>query len=374
MASTFPPDALESASSLLSTIPPDTTVHSPGEFEPILTQQFVEDIERVAGVVAGAAVTLEANRQWFGFPCLEDALPTEGCVSDVLTSVGTSLFRRPLSGDELSVYETLYWNPNSRIDAESDRFASTFAAMITDPAHLFVLTPVDSERQLSTATIASRIALLTTGGAPDDALREIANGEGLLALSTRQDEARRLLNTDAGRAHVRRVFQRWLHLDQPVDVSAAARVSEISADGLWNELVTEALDVVEFEVFDQGASYQELMSTRLEAPSTERLANLLDQPQTSNTPIESVSGRVGLLARPALLASKSELSSPILRGLFVLERVMCQTVPAPPADADDIAADALDEIELSTLTSRQRAELATDAPQCAACHDQINAA
>jgi hypothetical protein len=63
------------------------------------------------------------------------------------------------------------------------------------------------------------------------------------------------------------------------------------------------------------------------------------------------------------LYSHSSSTSPTLRGKFVRETLLCQSIPAPPPDADTTLPAASE-----TSTTRERfAQHSTD-PGCAACH------
>lgn len=77
------------------------------------------------------------------------------------------------------------------------------------------------------------------------------------------------------------------------------------------------------------------------------------------------SPRAGLLTQASFLAlnAKSNQSSPIHRGAFVREQLLCDELPSPPAGLV-IEPPALD----TNLTTRERFALHSNKPECAACH------
>lgn len=86
-------------------------------------------------------------------------------------------------------------------------------------------------------------------------------------------------------------------------------------------------------------------------------------------------GRRGLLTQAAFLTGHSSAStrtSPILRGVFLLNRLLCQDIPPPPPGAEMEEPDEPPESEL--LTTRQYFEWKTSMSSCANCHNQINPA
>jgi hypothetical protein len=79
--------------------------------------------------------------------------------------------------------------------------------------------------------------------------------------------------------------------------------------------------------------------------------------------------RAGILTRAGFLAAQAgaDRSSPINRGVAVLDRLMCNTLPPPPPDAGELP----DELP-ATNTTRELIESLTAGASCATCHDLIN--
>lgn len=71
---------------------------------------------------------------------------------------------------------------------------------------------------------------------------------------------------------------------------------------------------------------------------------------------------------PGVLATSSfpNRTSAVNRGVWVLEQVLGEHVPPPPADVPSL--DKQDQRRIASLTLRQRTELHTTNPACANCH------
>jgi hypothetical protein len=82
--------------------------------------------------------------------------------------------------------------------------------------------------------------------------------------------------------------------------------------------------------------------------------------------------RGGLLGMPGILAATSfpNRTSPVKRGVWVLEQVLGQHVPAAPPDVP--ALDKQDPAAVANLTLRQRTELHRTNPVCANCHQILD--
>jgi hypothetical protein len=85
--------------------------------------------------------------------------------------------------------------------------------------------------------------------------------------------------------------------------------------------------------------------------------------------IPAGANRGGILALGSVLASQAHAneSSPIKRGKFVRDRILCQDLPPPPADADTTPP-GLD----PALTTRERFAKHTSDAACRSCHQFID--
>ena len=82
--------------------------------------------------------------------------------------------------------------------------------------------------------------------------------------------------------------------------------------------------------------------------------------------------RGGVLGMPGILAATSfpNRTSPVKRGVWVLEQVLGDHVPPPPPDVP--ALEKQDQTTVANLTLRQRTELHRTNPVCANCHKMLD--
>ena len=82
--------------------------------------------------------------------------------------------------------------------------------------------------------------------------------------------------------------------------------------------------------------------------------------------------RGGILAMPGILAMSSfpDRTSPVNRGVWVLEQVLGQHVPPAPANVPSL--EKQDREKVASLTLRQRTELHRSDPTCANCHKVLD--
>jgi hypothetical protein len=82
--------------------------------------------------------------------------------------------------------------------------------------------------------------------------------------------------------------------------------------------------------------------------------------------------RGGILVMPGILATSSfpNRTSPVNRGVWVLEQVLGEHVPPPPANVPSL--EKQDKDKVAGLTLRQRTELHRSNPACASCHKVLD--
>ena len=85
----------------------------------------------------------------------------------------------------------------------------------------------------------------------------------------------------------------------------------------------------------------------------------------SRLTLNETEGRGGLLTMPGVLAMNR---GPILRGVWMLERIMGEHLPDPPADVGQVEAN----IPGQNLSFRERFAMHRENESCAVCHDKID--
>jgi hypothetical protein len=82
--------------------------------------------------------------------------------------------------------------------------------------------------------------------------------------------------------------------------------------------------------------------------------------------------RGGILAMPATLATTSlpNRTSPVRRGVWVLEQILGERAPPPPPDVPEL--EEQEEKGVEGLTLRERTELHRTEPTCANCHKVLD--
>lgn len=311
--------------------------------------------------------------------------PEATCRDSFIASFGRRAYRRPLTALETSRFVTLF-DQGADLVASGDAFRDgvqlVIEAVLQSAKFLYRAEQGEGELDeagtlLSDFEIATRLSYLFWGTGPDQELLDVAAAGGLSTPAGIAEQANRLANDARIRDRVIDFHDRWFQME---GLSAAAKdptvFPQFSPD-VVQSMQAEMHAVVEEITLNRGGGIVELLTTPIGAVDAS-LAALYGLPGTfgeSPTIVDfpQGSGRAGLLTQAAFLTGHSSAStrtSPILRGVFILNRLLCQDIPPPPPGAEMQEPDTPPESEL--LTTRDYFAWKTSMDACASCHNHIN--
>jgi hypothetical protein len=363
---------VDAALTALAGLPNDRGENEFASMERGITSAHVDAYFAVAKAVADHVSADGAARTTI-FTCLGGAAPDRACVEEAMGSFGRAAFRRPVGGDEMSDILAAFDAGAAQLAFE-DGLALALMTIFQSPAFLYHLelgegTAATAEVALSQYELASRLAYFLTGAPPDAALLDLAGSGALADEATYAGEIKRLLATPAAAEHVERFFTEWLRLDRiPVPQHSSEFLDGIDAVALAAETQAELQALAGYHVLDRHSDYATMLSSNIAVPSD----NLALVYGVSPGPATAIADglRDGLLTRAAFLLTSSETTHPIQRGAFVLRTLLCDDIAPPPPTADIEITPPPDD---PTKTARERWTAQTSQPNCAGCHQRINA-
>jgi Protein of unknown function (DUF1588)/Protein of unknown function (DUF1592)/Protein of unknown function (DUF1595)/Protein of unknown function (DUF1585) len=296
----------------------------------------------------------------------------ETCATSFIAEFLARAYRRPVTKEDEDEMRAVF--------AEGERLGGEFTGgvravvevTLQSPDFLYLIETgngngANEAVQLTGYESVARLAYFLTAAPPDDQLRAAA-AQGALSAETLEDEARRLLGSPASRELVRHYYAKLLRLGNAPENPELGFTAEI--DALSQE---ETARFVEDVTFDGTGTFRALLTE----PSTwvnEPLAKFYGLPGVAGAEFQKVAldptQRGGLLTQVAFLrtASHNSETSPVYRGLAVLEKLLCYDMPPPPAILPVVAPADVS----SKPTTRERLSVATQGPACQGCHRDIN--
>jgi hypothetical protein len=208
---------------------------------------------------------------------------------------------------------------------------------------------------------------------PDDALLGAADRGELATREELEGHARRLLADTRAQASVRNFHRQWLYLDRVLAQNKLSELFPSWSDQARQSAKEETLRFVEGTFFG-GGTVEDLLTSPV-AYVDDVMAELYRVPAPAEpwSPVElDPSERAGILSRIAFLAGNAHEGngSPPLRGIYVMERLLCEPRPSPPANAD--LSPPMADPERGPVTNRDLFEERVAPSNCQGCHVRID--
>ena len=333
----------------------------------------VEQYERAAGLLAEAADLKHV------LPCDPKGTGEGPCAVSFVESFGRRAFRRPLTPTERTRYVDLYLKATIELGRSFEGgIRLVIRAMLQSPHFLYLVErggppgAGSSAAPLSGFEVATRLSYFLVAAGPDETLLNAAAAGYLDNRFGIEQQARRLLADPRARVALSEFFVEWLGLIRLGALGQCQEHFPAFTPEMPAILLGELRRFVEWVLFDSDARFATLM-TSAHAFLDEPMAWLYHHDGVTGSVPQEVDlnhkRRAGVLTRGAWLAvhAHPEITSPVHRGRFVRERLLCQRVGSPPGELV-IAPLVFD----PTLTQRERLAEHTQNPSCAGCHQLMD--
>ena len=305
------------------------------------------------------------------------------CALSFIEDFGRRAFRRPLSQAEVERLKAVFdWAAN---DADLGRFEDgiqvVIEATLQSPSFLYRPElggeiPIEGDVVPFTSwEMATKLSYMLWNTMPDATLFAAAEADELRTKEQIAAQAARMLDDGKARDLIRNFHTQWLLLTHLGSVTKDANVYPAfsgSLRPLWTE---EIQAFIEHVILEGDGSLQTLLTADYSFMN-EELAVFYGEDV-----LDSVTGsefrqvqldpdrRAGFLTSAGLMATHANVnqSSPVFRGKFVREQLMCNTLPLPP---NDLVIEP-PELDPNKTTKEQFEEIGANSA-CAGCHTLMN--
>lgn len=285
-------------------------------------------------------------------------------------------FRRDVKPEEIDPYLDLLQSRLAAKDCFEDAMRRVYVAVLTSPEFLFH--PADGENLTDlfsdnpAFTLASRLSFWLWNGPPDQALLNMARDGSLVTAEGINAQVGRLLDDPRSERFIKDFTDQWLEL---------SRLNETSPDPkLYPEyrfLLHEGM-AAETRAFVRELIKEDLPIRSLVDPGfamlTQRLAEHygidgVNGVRVRKVPLPSDSVRGGLLGHAAIhkITANGTTTSPVARGVWVIDRLLNDPAPPPPPGISAIEPDTR-----GSTTVREQLDKHRSDSNCAACHAKID--
>lgn len=300
------------------------------------------------------------------------------CLRTFVEKFGQKIFRRPLDGQEIDDYLAFFTvlqpaDQNEGFFNHSDRFKEAVAvglpALLMSPHFLYrkeLGQLSGGVYQLNDYEMATLIAYTFTGSTPDNELLGAARNQQVRTKQQFKAQAERLLATEKGKDQMARFAIEWWDAGTELIGAKNNNIYTGYSPEVSEAMVGEMEAFFKHVTFDSSGKFQELYTADY-TMLNDTLARFYGIGSGLNTGFAKVSNdqRGGILMLGGILASNAstEETSPVKRGVFVREQLMCDPLPPFPRDV------AIPNPDLDpSKPMRQRFEEHSVNPDCQSCH------
>jgi hypothetical protein len=294
-------------------------------------------------------------------------------------SLARRAYRRPPTAAEEDVLLKVYTLAIENQRPASEALRLMTKAALVSPQFLFITPdegagPAGDIVPLGDHQLASRLSYLLWATMPDAELSALADRGTLHEPAVLAAQARRLLADPRSRALFDGFGAQWLGLDKLAAKTFDASKFPQMTPALRAAMVDEAR-----LFFESLLRENRSLATLIDGDFTfvnETLAPIYGLRGVTGPAMRKVAledpNRGGILSMPGILATSSfpNRTSPVNRGVWVLEQVLGEHVPPPPANVPSL--EKQDPGKVAGLTLRRRTELHRSNPTCASCHQVLD--
>lgn len=296
----------------------------------------------------------------------------ETCARTVIRAFARRAWRRPVTDEEVTRLAAFLTVARAQGEGFEAGVRLALQAVLLSPHFLFRV-ELDADptstvaHPLNDHELAARLSYFLWSSMPDDALFALADAGALREPATLRAQVERMLADPKARSLTENFAGQWLY---------TRSLAEHDADPARFPAYTPALRAsfrAETEAyFDAFLRTDVAMSEFLTARFTfvdDALAAYYGLTAPAGTGLRRVDlaggRRAGLLTQGSLLTvtSHPDRTSPVRRGQWVLNQLMCEPPPPPPPDVMGLPPEAV-----PTGSLRQRFEAHRAMPRCASCH------
>jgi hypothetical protein len=322
----------------------------------------------------------------------EAAAERRSYAREVLDRFVQKAFRRPTDGKTLdrlvSIAEQIYTQPDKNFE---QGVSQALVAVLASPRFLFRTEEADPKAPMGAPfanvdeyALASRLSYLLWSTMPDEELFRLAERGELRANLKSQVE--RMLKDPRASELSRNFAGQWLKarnvdevpLNAPVILKAEGSTAKVKLDGELRKAIRMETELF----FDHIARTDRSVLELLDSDYT-----FLNEPLAKYYGISGVTGkemrkvtlpkdspRGGVLTHASVLmvTSNPTRTSPVKRGLFVLDNFLGTPPPPPPADIEIPPLEEAGKDAKGEPTMRELLEMHRAAPLCSSCHNRMD--
>jgi hypothetical protein len=334
----------------------------------------IRDGVQVVGPFQPQGLSLSQSRAKIFICQPKSAAEEKPCAEKITRHLATQAFRRPVTDDDVKLLMKFYETGRKEPGGFDSGVTELVTAVLSSPDFLYrAIAPAPSPtdtRPLSDLEVASRLSFLMWSEGPDDQLLSLASSKQLHDPKVLGAQVERMLKDPRANSLIENFALAWLNLDELDQVEPDDKAFNANMRKNFETEIRLFLSSVLLE----NRSVLDLINADWTFVN-ETLAKQYDIPGVFGPQFRRITlaneNRWGLLGKGAFLlrTSYGDRTSPVLRGAWVLDRLVGTPPTPPPPNVNTDLSVRLGDVP---TTVRARLERHRSNPTCMGCHGLID--
>jgi len=295
-------------------------------------------------------------------------------IDRTLMEFGHRAFRRPQTQEDVQHYADFVRQQQALGKSPEAALKLGLAAMLSSPKFLYLDEGDESvERELDAYQLASRLSYFLWSSMPDETLFRLADTEELNQPEVLKEQVDRMLQDQKAEAFVERFTDGWLRLN----TLGSMLPDEKEFENYYAQRLEQAMRVETREYFANLLEHNGAIEDFLDSDYT-----FVNGPLAKHYGLKDIHGeafrrvrlpadspRGGLLGQASVLTvtANGVETSPVVRGVWVLENILGTPPSPPPPDVQPLEPDTR-----GATTIREQLVMHREVQACADCHAKID--
>ncbi len=290
-------------------------------------------------------------------------------ISEVLHTFVQRAFRRKVNDDSVKPYLDLYQKLRKNGHPFEKAIHTTLKAILSSPAFLY---HYETEGKLDSYSLVNRLSYFLWNTMPDQQLRDLAD-QGIPSRDQLIEQVDRMLADPRSEEFIRSFVDNWLGIRKLGEMPPDPKQFADYYTGNLQESMKRESQLLFKSLLETNGPVLDLLNSNY-TYLNERLAQHYgiagvtgDEFRRVQLPRDSQRGGVLTQASVLTVTSNGTATSPVVRGVWILENILGKQVKPPPDDIKSIEPDTR-----GATTIRQQLAKHQEQESCAVCHRRID--
>jgi hypothetical protein len=296
-----------------------------------------------------------------------------GDAERLLKSFIQRAYRKPVAKSEYVRFLALIEDTLNKGFSFMDAMIAGYTAVLASPGYLYLESNVG---ELNAYALVERLSYFLWNSPPDEELLALAANGKILNHRAKRKQVERMLSDPKASRFVEAFLDFWLDLrNMGASGPDAELYPEYQLDDSLAEALPEETRLYFSKLIEENLSIKHVVDSDF-VIINERLATLYDIPNVEGAQFRPVSlgedsPRGGFMTQGSILkvTANGTTSSPVVRGAWIMERILGYHIPPPPPTVEAIESDIR-----GAQTIREQLALHRSVESCNTCHIKIDPA